>query len=192
MEIMDGNRNDFGRNYEVKYPDSRLRLAKPTAQDKEQILKYKEEFCRNNEILHGSGGLQNAGTFEAWLQRTESMAIGKDIPENRVPETTYLAFDDKGHLAGMVNIRHYLNASLLRVSGHIGYSVRKSERRKGYGAEMLRLALAEAGKLGIQKVLITCDKENIGSAKTIQKNGGVLENEISDNGRIMQRYWITL
>ena len=192
MEIMDGNMKGFTRNYEEKYPDSRLRLAKPTAQDKKQVLEYKEEFCRNNEILHGSGGLQSAGTFEAWIRRTESMAIGKDIPENRVPETTFLAFDDKGHLAGMVNIRHYLNDRLLQVGGHIGYSVRKSERRKGYGAEMLRLALAEAGKLGIQKVLITCDKENIGSAKTIQKNGGVLENEILDNGRIMQRYWITL
>lgn len=79
-------------------------------------------------------------------------------------------------------------------SGHIGYSVPPSERRKGYATGQLRLSLFKAKKLGLEKVLITCDKANIGSAKTIQKVGGILENEINspDTGKIVQRYWIEL
>ena len=74
----------------------------------------------------------------------------------------------------------------------IGYSVRPSRRRQGYAVEMLRLGLAECRKLGIDRVLLTCDKTNIGSAKTIQHNGGILENEIQTPDRITQRYWIAL
>ena len=79
-------------------------------------------------------------------------------------------------------------------SGHIGYSIHPDERRKGYATEQLRLSLLEARKLGLNKVLVTCDKENIASAKTIQKVGGVLENEVisADGKEIVQRYWIEI
>jgi predicted acetyltransferase len=90
----------------------------------------------------------------------------------------------------MIDIRHYLNDYLLRIGGNIGYSVRASERRKGYAKEMLRLALLKCRKLDLEKVLITCFKHNIASAKTIIANGGILENEITDEDGITQRYWI--
>ena len=94
---------------------------------------------------------------------------------------------------GAVNIRHYLNDSLLKEGGHIGDGIRPSERRKGYATEMIRLALTECKKLGIEKVLMTCDKDNIGSARSIIKNGGILENEfVNSEGNIEQRYWISL
>lgn len=81
----------------------------------------------------------------------------------------------------------------MQKGGHIGYEVRPSERRKGYATEMLRLALKKCVDLGITKVLITCDKSNLGSAKTIQNQGGVLENEfLEENGELAQRYWINL
>lgn len=92
----------------------------------------------------------------------------------------------------MIHIRHKLNEYLFEFGGHIGYSVRKFEWRKGYAKEMLHLALEKCKDMNIGKVLITCSKENIASAKTIIYNGGVLENEISKGERITQRYWISL
>lgn len=92
----------------------------------------------------------------------------------------------------MIDIRHRLNDYLKNFGGHIGYSIRKSERQKGYATEMLALALKECEKLNLSKVLITCDKENVASAKTMINNGAVLENEVSEGNRITQRYWITL
>ena len=87
---------------------------------------------------------------------------------------------------------HYLNASLLKNGGHIGDGVRPSMRRRGIATKMIELALAECKRLGIPKVLMVCDKDNIGSRKSIVNNGGILENEIVCDGKIEQRYWINL
>ena len=96
-------------------------------------------------------------------------------------------------MVGAVNIRHYLNEKLLFDGGHIGDGVRPSERRKGYATKIISLALDECKNLGINKVLITCNKDNIGSAKSIINNGGILENEVVDEDKqVVQRYWIKL
>ena len=95
-------------------------------------------------------------------------------------------------MVGAVNIRHDLNDYLLKYGGHIGDGIRPSERRKGYATEMIRLALEECRELGLTRVLMTCDKNNIGSAKSIIRNGGILENEVLGEGSIKQRYWIAL
>lgn len=105
----------------------------------------------------------------------------------------FLLDEDRDRLLGAVNIRHYLNDSLLKEGGHIGDGIRPSERRKGYATEMIRLALLECKKLGIDKVLMTCDQDNIGSVRAIVKNGGVLENEfVNAEGHVEQRYWISI
>lgn len=111
-----------------------------------------------------------------------------------VPDSTFFLWDeDRNILLGAVNIRHRLNDFLLQYGGHIGDGIRPSERRKGYATEIIRLALLECRKLGIDRVLMVCDKTNTGSAKSIIKNGGVLENEFTDpEGNIQQRYWIEL
>lgn len=110
-----------------------------------------------------------------------------------VPDSTYFCLDEERNIfVGAVNIRHYLNESLLFDGGHIGDGVRPSERRKGIGTKMIALALEECKNLGIYKVLMVCNKSNVASAKTIINNGGVLENEINVNGIIEQRYWIEL
>ena len=110
-----------------------------------------------------------------------------------VSDTTLFCLDkDRNISVGAVNIRHYLNDELLKTGGHIGDGIRPSERRKGYATAMIALALKECKKLGIKRVLMTCDKNNIGSAKSIINNGGVLENEVEEDGHIELRYWIQL
>lgn len=116
-----------------------------------------------------------------------------DTSSGLVPDSTYFALDEERNIfVGAVNIRHHLNERLLLNGGHIGDGVRPSERRKGYGTQMVALALEKCRELGIEKVLMVCDKENIASAKTIIKNGGVLENEVEVEGTMEQRYWIDL
>lgn len=128
--------------------------------------------------------------FEKYLDEIE-LTEPKD---GLVPDSTFFALDTERNIfVGAVNIRHELNDSLLRDGGHIGDGVRPSERRKGYATAMIALALEECRKLGMERVLMCCDKDNIGSAKTIINNGGVLENEIiGDDGAVVQRYWIAL
>ena len=117
----------------------------------------------------------------------------KKEQDGRVPDSTFFCLDtDRNIFVGAINIRHYLNEELLYTGGHIGDGIRPGERRKGYATAMIGLGLEECRKLGITKVLMTCDKDNIGSAKSIMNNGGVLENEVMEDGVLEQRYWITL
>lgn len=127
--------------------------------------------------------------FETYLDSLEV----KEPHGKYVPDSTFFCLDTERNIfVGAVNIRHYLNEQLIVGSGHIGDGIRPSERCKGYGTKMIALALEECKKLGIDKVLMCCNKDNVASAKTIIRNGGVLENEIDDDGIIVQRYWITV
>lgn len=121
------------------------------------------------------------------LDTTEESASGW------VPDTTLFCLDrDRNILVGAVNIRLRLNDALLKTGGHIGGGIRPGERRKGYMTAMLALALEECGKLGVSRVLLCCRRDNLGSAKAILRNGGMLENEAEEDGSIIQRYWIRL
>lgn len=170
----------------------KVKLVLPNPKYKDNIMNYKREFIDNGENIYGSAGLKYAESFEQWYNKVLDNSKEETVREGLVLATPYLALNDENILVGMINIRHKLNESLLNMGGHIGYSVRKSERKQGYATEMLGLALKECLKIGINKVLITCDKDNIASAKTIIKNGGKLENEIAEEDKIIQRYWITL
>ena len=127
--------------------------------------------------------------FDYYLKNLETT----EEKDGRVPDSVFFCLDmDRNIFVGAVNIRHYLTDALLYTGGHIGDGVRPSERRKGYATAMIALALDECRKLGLDRVLMTCDKTNVGSAKSIIKNGGVLENEVLDDGVLEQRYWIDL
>ena len=172
---------------------NRLRLILPMPEHKEMIMAYKREFLENGDSMDGTAGLRNAETYEEWYKSFCNNLKEETVEDGLVPATTYMAIsNDDNSLIGMIDIRHRLNNYLLNFGGHIGYSIRKSKRQQGYATEMLSLALIECLKLNIKEVLITCDKENIASAKTIIKNGGILENEIPEGNGITQRYWITL
>lgn len=166
------------------------------AQHERQIIAMLNEWRHYNQT-HSSANLSPRtiftpmqADFDAYLKSLNCPARPQD---GIVPATTYFGYDSERDLiVGAVNIRHYLNDHLLQVGGHIGAGVRPSERCKGYGSELLRLALIKCQELGLQKVLVTCEKNNFGSARVIMHNGGKLENEISVSGQTFQRYWIRL
>lgn len=119
-------------------------------------------------------------------------------PPNELPEgfvhSEYRWLVDGEKYLGRVSIRHTLNDSLREFGGHIGYEIRPSQQRKGYGTLILRLALERARELGLERVLITCDADNFGSRGVIEANGGVLEGEfvVAQAEKPIRRYWIEL
>lgn len=172
---------------------NRLKLVLPTPDYKSKVMDYKREFIENGDRIYGAGGLKNAESFNKWYISFSNNLNEETVRKGLSPETIYLAISiDDGHLVGMINIRHRLNDFLLKFGGHIDYSVRKSQRHKGYATEMLGIALKECTRLNIEKVLLTCDKNNIASAKAIINNGAKLESEITEKNKISQRYWITI
>ena len=170
---------------------SELYLVIPTLEHKQDAMDYRQECLEQDSWIHGSAGFSHYENYEEWLNNAEKEKTGQ-ISSHLVPGAVYFAvYNNK--IVGTIAIRYRLNDSLLRSGGNIGYGVRPSERRKGYATKMLALALEKCKGLGLEKVLLTCGKNNIGSARTIQKNGGVLENEIIDDDReVLQRYWIDI
>ena len=171
-----------------------LKLVFPTEEYKEQVEEYLQEFIDNGENeIAGDGGLDRIKDFDKWLKKVQNDLSPETIDKDRIPATVYLTVRKKDkRIVGNLQIRHCLNETLLNYGGHIGDSVRPSERRKGYATEQIRLALDKCRELGINNVLMSCDKNNIGSAKSIQNNGGILENEIYVGNELVQRYWISL
>lgn len=170
----------------------------PAMEHKERAEDYIREFIEVGSRINGVGGLHHflkAEGYEAWPKK---LLADLDIAnwkreEGEVPAYTYFYVrEEDGKIIGMVNLRLCLDDFLDREAGHIGYSIRPSERRRGYGSRMLQDALAIYKSLGIERVLVCCEKINTASAGLIQKNGGKLQNEsVSvENGEIVQRYWI--
>ena len=172
-----------------------IELIKPTLQHKELLIdmltEWKNDIIQNN--TNSSPWKIFSNDFHDFEYYIEHLDTTEDLSDGWVPDTTLFCFDkDRNIFVGAVNIRHYLNENLLRTGGHIGDGIRPSERRKGYATAMIALALEECKKLGIHDVLMCCGKNNVASAKSIVRNGGVLENEVEDDGHIEQRYWIRL
>lgn len=177
----------------VGYKDE-LELVIPTEEYKKQVEEYLQEFLDNGENeIAGDGGLDRIKDFDKWLKKIQNDRNIEATDKDKIPSTVYLTIrksDNK--IVGNLQIRHKLNKKLLNYGGHIGDSIRPSERRKGYATEQIRLALEKCKELGINNVLMDCDKSNIGSAKSIQNNGGILENEVYVENELIQRYWISL
>lgn len=169
-----------------------IKLIRPSAEYKSQLERYRKDFMENNEHIYGSGGLTKFDNIEEWLE--DELRKRVNPPEHLVPADTYFLFDeDNDIILGSIQLRHYLNEALLKTGGHIGYSISPYHRRRGYAKLMLKMVLDIAKIQGFTKVLITCNKENTGSARTIIANNGIKENEVfDDDGIIIERYWITI
>lgn len=172
-----------------------MKLIEPTTEYNRQIQAYRKEFLDCGDSMDGTSHLRRFEEPEKWIEYCRLSKDPENVSEGSVPATQYIFVreeDDK--IVGMLQIRHYFNAYLEKYGGHIGYSVSPSERRKGYASQMLKLALPKCRELGMEKVLITCIEDNIGSRKTILANGGeyestVYEPEVKVN---LERYWIEL
>ena len=173
----------------------KLTLVWPSMALKARALEYREEHFQNNEAeLHGAA-LFDRMDFDSWLEMTVQNRSAATANPNWVQSSTFFAVrESDGRIVGMVDIRHRLNDFLASFGGHIGYGVRPSERRKGYAAEILRLALDYARQeIGLTRVMIACYKENEGSWRTILANGGRLEREfLHTDGKTVRVYWVEL
>ena len=172
-----------------------LELVKPDIKYKQQYIEMMKEWEASGEkIIPYSIREADYNNFKTMIEGFENESKGINLKPDQVPATTFWAYDDEtDKIVGAVNIRHRLNEKLLKHGGHIGDGVRPSERKKGYATEIIKLALEKCKQLGIDRVLMVCYKDNIGSKKSIIKNGGILENEVqTEDGKIDQRYWISL
>lgn len=165
-----------------------MELRRPRLADKETVLEMMAEF-EQTQSAH-DGGFWNANNFvyEEWLKNNQDHEMGINLPEGWVPDIQLVAFSIDGQAVGFLNIRLCLNDFLLEEGGHIGYSIRPSERGKGYAKESLRQGLQVAKGKNIKRALVTCSTENPASRAVILANGGVFEDV--RNG--VERYWIDL
>ena len=173
-----------------------MKLVFPTMAYKEKAIEYIQEFIEYGSEVNGSGALDDyveESTYEEWLLKVIRDVDVANIPAPKVPALTYFYVrEEDDRIVGMCNLRLALNDFLRTEGGHIGYSVRPTERCKHYATDMLAEALKVYDRFGITNVLVTCVKENPASAKVIQNNGGMLEAEFYSEkyDETLQRYVI--
>ncbi|MBT3538735.1 GNAT family N-acetyltransferase [Candidatus Parcubacteria bacterium] len=149
-----------------------LKLIKPT-------YKYRKSFLKSlDELEKGPAGIFDGDlartNFKAYLTRVQNYENGINLAKGIVPASTFWLIDNDEFIGG-VSFRHKLNKNLKEYGGHIGYSIRPSKRKKGYGTKMLALTLKRVKRFGLKKVMISCDHDNIASQKIIKGNGGILQ-----------------
>lgn len=173
--------------------DSNVFLSPPTVNLQEEYLSFYEEWKESGEEMIPWVISKDPSDFQGMAQFLVDHENGKNLPEGWGPDSTYWLVNEEKRVIGAVNIRHRLTEFLLNGGGHISYGIRPSERKKGFATKALSLSLEKAKELGIQKALVVCDKDNIGSLKTISKNGGVPDQDyVEEDGTIVKRFWIEL
>lgn len=170
----------------------KIRLIRPTAELKEKAIEFRQEFFDNNEmIINGSELLDKTDSYDEWLKSvTDNMSM-ETVDPDWVVTDTFFAVDETDKVIGIIDLRHTLN-DFLKDFGNCGYSVRPSERGKGYATEMLRLLLERARETGLNQIHLSVEKENEPSIKTILKNGGVYERGFEFEGEPAYVYRISL
>ncbi len=176
-----------------------MQLELPSREYKDSFIEAVREFQADRGHVSADTWYQKLliseleTDFDSFVAHERSHAQGENLPEGYVAQSDFWLIDE-GEFIGRVKIRHRLNEHLERIGGHIGYDIRPSRRRQGYGSNILKLALPKAKELGISRVLLTCNATNEPSRKIIEKNGGVLENREPnpETGVDKLRYWISI
>jgi predicted acetyltransferase len=166
-----------------------LYLIEPTLTWQAAFLAMAAEFATANDHRYHAA----ITDFAVYVARLHQFAHDADLPPGYVPQTTYWGAEGTT-IVGCIRLRHRLTPALEQIGGHIGYDVRPSKRRQGYGTQLLTLALERARQMGVWRVLLTCDVDNIGSARIIEKNGGRLAEQgmVAGYEKVISRYWIDL
>ena len=175
-----------------------IKLTEPSMKYSDDIWAFRAEILEKDadseDRFAGCMSLDTSSSAEEWIRICRLRKSEETCREagTEVPSDMYLAIrqsDDR--IVGIIDLRHHIDHPILGTwGGHCGYSVRPSERGKGYAKEMLRLNIQNAKAMGIEKMLVTCDSDNTASEKTIIDNGGVFESTISVDGTEMKRYWL--
>lgn len=174
--------------------DSTLGLIEPSIELERSHQTFLEEFEEQGERVHPWVVSEPYDCFSKYVEMLNNASTGVVDPANFVAHSTFWFIDADNEIAAISNLRHELNDFLLTYGGHIGYGVRPSARRRGYATQVLAQTLMKASELGIDRVRLTCAKDNPASAKTILRNGGRLDDEVfmPEHGEVISRYWIDL
>ena len=170
-------------------------LVEPSDDYSEQIAEYKQAFLDANSSMDGCGPLRKSKNPTAYIAECQKYTKPDTLPEGLVIATQFIYVRKADNrLVGMIQVRHYFNEYLSQFGGHIGYSIKPNERRKGYATSMLKAILPYCKEIGFDKILICCIDGNIGSEKTILNNGGVYESTVYEQDKKcnLKRFWITL
>lgn len=184
-----------GAKHEIEKMHKRLmmvKLVRPTMEMKEAALEFKQEFLENGEmVINGSEMLDNMDSYEEWLSSVKNNQYADTVNPNWVVTDTFFAVDGNERIIGIIDLRHTLN-DFLKDFGNSGYSVRPSERKKGYATKMLALIKQVAKETGLSHLQLSVERENEPSVKTILSNGGVYERSFEFQGESADVYMIEL
>lgn len=173
-----------------------IRLVLPHIKYKNSYIEATKEFqAENNKRASNYLALnvrELTDDFQSYVNKLHNQIKGLNLPEGFIPSTEYWIINEDDIYLGRLHLRHKLNDRLMKIGGHIGYNIRKSQRRKGYASQALAIGLEKAKELNLDRVLITCNDDNIASIKVIEKHGGKLENKIKNGDNLKRRYWINI
>ena len=152
-----------------------ITLKRPMKEDEAEARAFKQEFLDNGETtINGSELLDRMESYDEWLKSVTDNTSPDTVNPSWVVTDTYFAFDENDNIVGIIALRHELN-EFLKDFGNSGYSVRPSQRRRGYATEMLKLIVERARQIGMDQLQLSVECSNEASVKTITKNGGKYE-----------------